>query len=150
MVENQRDGFGNCKCCGEYKSIWKDGFCKSCYDYKIQKKYVLNPKVKNVRKDIPYDILNYINDKGVNVNAIEISEKFGISRARVYQILNRYFDIEYVKRETNQVITTNDVELKVLYDLSKDDIILFGNNTNFRINAQDLRNILLNDKNETM
>lgn len=140
MVETRE--IGVCKCCGENKSIFRDGFCRGCYEYKVQKKYVLNPKIKQVRKDAPFELLNAINDKGTNINVVELSEQFNVSKTRIYQILKKYFDIEYVSRDTGSKIEAK-VKMKISYDYPTDTINLVSENgVSFEINAQELREIL--------
>ena len=152
MQDVSRENFGICRCCEQEKLIYKDGFCKNCYTFKVQRKYVLNPKVKRSPKNAPYDLINEINDRQINISITSLAEKYGLSRQRVHKIIESYFDIVYVKYDGKKEFIKNEdveVELKVDYDDENDMILLKGiKGKIIKINAKHLREVL--DKKETM
>lgn len=150
MPEISRKNLGKCKCCGEERLIYKDGFCQNCYKYKIKKKYILNPKIKNVSSVAQYGLINEISEKQTDINVGELARKYGLSRQRVYKIIESYFDIVYIRSDNNkQFQNQEDLELELTYKEESDTIIISGiYGKRLIINASDLRNILL--KEETM
>lgn len=87
-----------CKLCGKVKSIFKEGFCKECYSNKIEKLYLPKPNMPKIRVDSKDELIQEVIDNP-RVDKKELAVKYGISIQRVYQILNRYFDIVYVERQ---------------------------------------------------
>ena len=138
---------GTCRCCGEQRAIFKYGFCANCYKYKIQKKYILNPKIKNVSKNAQYALINEINEKQVDINVKELAKKYGLSMARVYKILQAYFDTVFVKRDENEPAYIHETsgetsKLDLAYNKEKDVLEVSCNKGKYEIAGNQIREIL--------
>lgn len=97
-----------CRRCGKEKPIYKEGFCYDCFMNKIDKIYLLKPRIK-YRANMPKQLIEEIaNNKYFDKK--EIVMKYGISMQRLYQILNTYFDIAYIDREPAECNLPNQIK----------------------------------------